>query len=360
MQLDEELAENFNDGISAKGRIFPASTCLGDMRKVSSSQPAGFVEIIPDCWVVNLKLEDRKNYAVAFMMPPAPKSLDLPLLPLFMAVSALFCTLISIVVANFALRHVARLRDASTQFAKDIDSPPLPESGPIDIRETYAAFNAMQRRIRSMFKERSEMLAAVSHDLQTPLTRLRLRVETMPAGAVQEKILADLDSMERLVAEGLQLAMAHEANEDWVRTDLQSLLVSAVENAKDCGKDVTLGDTQRVFLRLKPDALLRCLQNLIDNAVFYGGDAIVSNRIDVDTVIVQVDDSGPGIPCDQIEAMFTPFTRGEASRSRNTGGTGIGLSIARAQAEAIGAKVTLTNREKGGLSAVIIIPVSAA
>ena len=354
--LAGELNSQLNDGNSAFGRIFPAEACIGDISLIRATQAAGFIPVVPECWVVSLTLADTSNFILAMPLPTVSEPFTSPMRPFFLLVAIFICSLISLAVAHLTLRFMGRLREAASQFAMEIDTPSLPEGGPADVRATYAAFNSMQKRIRAMIHERTEMLASVSHDLKTPLTRLRLRTEALSESPEQHKILADLDRMEQLVHEGLLLASSHESNESWASVDLESLLASLVDDERDAGRNVTLGETCNAKVQVKTEALIRCLQNLIDNAVFYGGDATISSkRVEGSSLVISISDNGPGIPDAQIESMFLPFKRGDRGRARQTGGTGIGLTIARAQAATFGGTVALHNRRRGGLEARIAI-----
>ena len=334
----------------------PAEDCIGHYMVVLQNRAAGFVPIIPDCYLVAVTDIAGKRRVLGLPTPPVASKMPwMARLPfLLLAIAA--CVACSAIVAQLTLRFMKKLRDATRTFAMDMNADALPENGPIDVVETYRVFNAMQERVRILFAERTNMLAAISHDLQTPLARLRLRAEIHVANPIRSKLLSDISGMERLVQEGIQLAEAHVAIEDWTDVDIGSTLLAVADDAQDAGHAVTLGAIEPWRLSVRPDALLRCLQNLIDNAVQYGGSCHITCSSTADFVEIKLRDEGPGLSPSDLERMFLPFTRGEISRSRREGGTGIGLTIARAQAGTFGASVTLANAADQGLIATIQIP----
>ena len=258
-------------------------------------------------------------------------------------------------VARIALKPLRELGRAATNLGDNIDSAPLPESGPTEVREAAVAFNAMQARIRHDVRERTSMLAAITHDLQTPVTRLRLRLEKVDNQELREKLIADLAVMSETIRDGLDLAQSLESREPDVRIDLDSVLASVCNDATDAGNDVRIEGQTHAFIVGSPWALRRCITNLVDNAIKYGTRASISAEANAGRVVVRVLDDGPGMPEDQLDAVLDPFVRLEASRSRETGGTGIGLTIARNIAQRFGGTVTLKNRAEGGLEASLVL-----
>jgi signal transduction histidine kinase len=232
-------------------------------------------------------------------------------------------------------------------------------SGPTEVRRAADAFNAMQRRLQQHVRERTNMLAAITHDLQTPLTRLRLRLEKVDDEPLREKLVGDLSAMKALVDEGLELARSAETSEPRVMLDLDSVLESLVEDAADAGGDASFEQGCQAVMQLRPLATSRLFSNLIDNALKYGGSATVSATSEGGAVSVRVRDRGPGLPEDMLEKVFDPFVRVDDSRSRQTGGAGLGLTIARTLAEKNGATLTLRNHPEGGLEAVVHWPAPA-
>ncbi|SBV99168.1 Histidine kinase [uncultured Alphaproteobacteria bacterium] len=249
------------------------------------------------------------------------------------------------------------LAAAARRMAREVDAPDLAETGPAEVKDAIAAFNHMRSEVRRLLENRTLMLAAISHDLRTPITLLRLRVEALEPSEEREKMLGSLDDMERMIAATLSFARQDAADEPRVALDLNALVEAMVEDMRDLGRDVAYaGPDAPVCLSCRTQALKRAIGNLIDNAVNYGGSAHVALTVEIGRVNVTVSDRGPGLPSAQLEAVFQPFYRGDASRSRATGGSGLGLSITREIASAHGGTVTLANRPGGGLVATLTLP----
>ena len=222
----------------------------------------------------------------------------------------------------------------------------------------------MQQRIAGYTAERVEILAAISHDLQTPITRMRLRADLMADEALRDKFRQDLDAMHALVREGVTYARTlHGTSEPTARLDTDALLASIVGDYEDAGESVTLDGAAGAPIVAPPQALKRILVNLIDNALAFGGAAEIQVRRDdaqdpAPRLTIAVLDRGPGIPEDQLGEVFKPFHRLETSRNRETGGTGLGLAIAQQLATAMGGHLSLHNRPGGGLEARLSLPAS--
>ena len=248
------------------------------------------------------------------------------------------------------------LAEAARNLGRDLNREPLAETGPREVRAAAQAFNAMQLRLRQNMAERTQMLAAITHDLQTPLTRLRLRLEKVKDEALRDQLIGDLTATQALIREGLDLARSADRDEPTVTLDLDSLLESIIEDEASAGRDVTFVQRCGRDVAVQTQALKRCLLNLIDNAVVYGNKAEVSAAPEGQNIVIRIRDQGPGIPPDQLEAVFEPLVRLEGSRSRETGGSGLGLSIARRLAEKNGGTLVLTNHPYGGCEAVLTLP----
>jgi len=261
-----------------------------------------------------------------------------------------------LVIARRMARPMAQLADAADRFGLGYSQSPLPENGPREVRRTIRAFNQMQERLHKHITDRSQMLAAVSHDLRTPITTLSLRAEYIEDPEMRDKTLATLAEMEAILTATLGLARDEAADEKARATDLAALLQSVVDDHADIGGNARYEGPERLIFTCRPVALKRALNNLIDNALKYG-DAVVArlaaNRTGAE---IQIDDQGLGIPDEQLEAVFTPFFRLEVSRSRETGGTGLGLAVARTVILAHGGELSLSNRPEGGLRALIRLP----
>jgi len=252
---------------------------------------------------------------------------------------------------------LAMLASAATQLGRNVDAPPLPISGSVEMRDAAAAFNDMQARLKRLIDNRTLMLAAISHDLRTQLTLLRLRSETVEAADNRERLLATIHEMEEMLTATLTFARDDTASEQRRRLDIGALLTSIVDDMADAGMPVSTGGIANgVELDGKPIALRRAATNLVHNAVKYGGSARVSLAADAGMVRICVDDKGPGIPEDELAKVLQPFYRVEVSRNRETGGIGLGLAIASAIAEAHGGTLVLSNRTGRGLRAQLVLP----
>ncbi|TWI45494.1 signal transduction histidine kinase [Pseudoduganella flava] len=259
-------------------------------------------------------------------------------------------------ITRMTVQPLKHLAQAAKDLGNDINKPPLELTGAAEIRQASAAFNAMQARIRQYIAQRTEMLAAITHDLQTPLTRMRLRLEKVGDQDLQQKLIGDLSAMQQMIREGLDLARSMDTNGAMQKLDLDSLLDSVCADALDAGQAVELKGHAGMALLGRPLDVRRCLVNLIDNAVKYGQKAHVTVERLAGAARIRIRDEGPGIPQDQLARVFEPFYRLESSRSRASGGTGLGLTIARNIAEQHGATLSLANGEGGGLEAVLTLP----
>jgi signal transduction histidine kinase len=262
----------------------------------------------------------------------------------------------TLVAVRWIVQPLHELRRAADDLGKDIHRPPLPEKGPIEVAQTSRAFNTMQRRIERFVEDRSRILAAVSHDLKTPLTRIRLRADLLDDEELGGKIRRDLDDMQSMVEATLDFMRGTDSREQTRPIDLTALLESLCDDAAESGGQARLrGRVERPYLG-RPLALKRCIGNLLDNALRYGGEADVEARDGEAEVTVSIADPGPGIPPDLIDRVFEPFFRLEGSRGRDSGGTGLGLGIARNIARAHGGDLVLKNRPGAGLIAELTLP----
>ncbi len=276
----------------------------------------------------------------------------------------LLVTLLVALVAMWAVTQVTepltRLTRAGRELARDIASAqPLPETGSREVRALASGFNAMQRAVQAQLRERTHILAAISHDLKTPLTRLKLRLTGLPEyDAGRARMEDDLDMMDGLINEGLEYARSAQLREPRMTLDLAALLESLVEQAADLGQDCRLETPAHpVRVWAAPRALARGVQNLLDNALRYGGNAEVSlHQGDEDGVEVRIADRGPGLPQADLERVFEPFVRSENSRGRDSGGTGLGLAIARNIVVSLNGRTWLSSRAGGGLIAHLWLP----
>jgi signal transduction histidine kinase len=294
----------------------------------------------------------------SYLSPQAgavPRRLALTLLILLGTVIAL-----SLVAVRWVTGPLSQLATAAEKLGEDIDRPPLPETGPSEAQRAARAFNTMQRRLSRFIADRTRIFTAMSHDLKTPITRLRLRAEMLDDEALRAKFTKDLEEMEAMVTQTLDFMRDASTQEPVQRVDVTALLESLQTDYQDTGGKVEIAGSATQPYRGRPLALRRCLGNLIDNAIRYGGRATIRVEDAAERLSIRVLDEGPGIPEDQLEQAFEPFFRAEASRSRDTGGTGLGLGIARNIARAHGGDLVLHNRAEGGLEAILSLPRTGA
>jgi len=265
-------------------------------------------------------------------------------------------TSLSLIAVRWVVQPLHGLRRAADALGKDIRRPPIPETGPFEVAQTSRAFNIMQRRIKRYVEDRARILAAVSHDLKTPLTRIRLRADLLEDEELGNKIRSDLDDMQAMVDATLDFMQGTESREKTHPLDLMALLESMRDDASEAGDRVRLQGYIAIPYPGKPIALKRCIGNLVQNAVRYGGEAEIDVRDSDEMVTVTISDHGPGIGEEDMEKVFEPFFRLESSRGRHSGGTGLGLGIARNIARAHGGDLVLENRPEGGLIAVLTMP----
>lgn len=272
----------------------------------------------------------------------------------------LVVTLLMLILAvRQTTRPVSLLAREVARFGDGLDAKALPLRGPRELRELSAAFNTMQGRIRGLMDERTRMLAAIAHDLRTYLTRLTLRAEFIADDAQRAKAGADLTEMSQLLDDTLLFARQDAGRGDGARSiDVRHELEALVALRREMGQMVTMAPDAGGVAWGSPLAVRRMIDNLVDNAARYGGGATVDARPTGDRLEIQVLDDGPGLPEGVLETITAPFERGEASRNRQTGGAGLGLSIVQALAKGQGGRLILANRPEGGLAATISLPSS--
>ncbi len=275
----------------------------------------------------------------------------------YLAALIVSIALISLLAVRLVTRPLNRLSDAAEQLGRDIHSPPLDETGPSEVHRAATAFNTMQRRLRRYIEDRGKLLAAVSHDLKTPITRLRLRAEILEDSDLKTRMTRDLDEMEQMVNASLDFMRGSESSEATVPVDVPALLESLQDDWHEQGAEMEIASSEGILpYPGRPLALKRCLGNLVENAIRYGNRAKVRLRQTESELVIIVADDGAGVPEEELEKLFKPFFRREGSRSRATGGTGLGLGIARNIARGHGGEVVLRNGRKRGLEAVVTLP----
>lgn len=309
-------------------------------------------------FIAAVRLENDGQWLVARVRQRRDAS-DL-IWPLLMQTLSIYVVLVGALA--FILRRItrplAKLTERTERFAKtrDVDGQMAPQ-GPDDVRRLIAAHNAMENNISALLDEKDVMLGAIGHDLKTPLAALRVRVESVEDETERGRMAETIEDITRSLDDILSLARVGRASDPAERSELSALIASVVEEYEDMGAPVRLGETSRTVAELRQTWLRRALRNLIDNAIRYGGEATVSLRSDGGEAVIAVDDSGPGISEDAMADMMNPFTRGDPSRNKGTGGAGLGLALARAIAEQHGGTLRLANRSEGGLRAEFRLPV---
>lgn len=287
---------------------------------------------------------------------PGPPPRDPTRLWLILAIQFAALTGAAWIGAHMLARPVRDLADAASRLGENIDEPPMEETGPAEARRAAQVFNRMQERIRSQLEARSRFLAAVSHDLRTPLTRMKLRVEQLDAATPgRDKLQDDIAEMASMLDATLNYLRGESQSEAWQWFDVQALAESIAEDARENGDEVTVSGNASP-LRAQPSALRRCLGNLVENAVRYGGKAEIALTETAASLVIEIRDHGPGIPENRMAQVFEPFVRLEESRNRNSGGVGLGLAIAREAARRHGGDLTLRNAPDGGLVARLALP----
>ena len=293
------------------------------------------------------------------MVTPRPN----PWLPLRLAGSTLLIYFLLLgAIVLIALRLGRPLRDltaAAKSFEGRGEAPQVTPRGPADVRRAILAFNAMSARVGAMLDEKDRMLGAIGHDMRTPLASLRIRAENMEPAAEREKMIATIEEMAAMLEETLALARAGRATEPVRPVDLHALADAVVEELLALGQKVEMAAGERHVLAVQPNLLRRALRNLIENGVRHGGGATVAVRARDGAIAIEVSDNGPGIPEAELGNVQEPFVRLEGSRNRETGGSGLGLTLARSAAQAHGGSLELANRPEGGLVARILLPVRA-
>jgi signal transduction histidine kinase len=308
-----------------------------------------FYFLLPDPFaiVVQVRLEDGTYAVFDVNVPQEPLSRLEDLMPLLLLL-LLLCFVLAGFLVRMTTRSLDRLARGAAAIAQDPEAaPPLPEHGPSEVARVIAEFNRMQDRVRRYVAERGRLLSAISHDLKTPITRLRLRAEMLPDAEMRAKMLRDLHEMQNMVEVTLDFFSRVEKNPERPPVDVAALIDSVCEDRREAGQAVRVQGAPLAPYRADPLALRRCLENLVENAVRYGSCADIEIRDSPAELRIAIRDRGPGIPSSEIERVFEPFYRLDDSRNMASGGTGLGLSIARNIARWHGGDVRLSNGAPG-------------
>jgi signal transduction histidine kinase len=265
----------------------------------------------------------------------------------------------ALLVARRLSRPLNDLTQAASRVGAAADPQEVVVRGPSDVRQTLEAFNAMSRRVSQLLREKDVMLGALGHDLRTPLASLRIRLETMEPESERQKAVRTVEETAQLLEDILELARQGRSSEPVQAMDVAILVEDLVEDYAETGAPVSLSEKRKAPVALRPVLFRRLLRNLIDNAVAYGKTARLSVSASGGSAFIRVEDDGPGMSPDALSSATRPFVRGEDSRSRRTGGSGLGLALADAIAKAHGGALLLENRKEGGLAAIVRVPLAS-
>ncbi|SEQ50496.1 signal transduction histidine kinase [Amphritea atlantica] len=340
--------------------VFNNQTLLLDLPPRWSQQSLIYDPQSPPILVAQIGMEEGEWLYLAALLPKPDLLIKTDYLPAdrlyFLGLLLVILLLLGGMIVRWLTRPLDKLVQAAEQLGREIDVPPLKVQGPLEIQATAQAFNRMQERITRFIDDRQRLFSAISHDLKTPITRLRLRAEMLDKEHDRETFGRNLEELDRMVSGALECARGTDLHEEVRPTDIMALLGALQDDAAVQGRNVNVvGDVGPVFWG-RPIALKRCLGNLIDNAIFYGQQAEVFVLNSPDLLTLRICDRGAGIPEEMIDQVFEPYFRGESSRNRYTGGSGLGLGIARNIVHAHGGELELHNREGGGLEVLIRLP----
>jgi signal transduction histidine kinase len=325
--------------------------------RIQTYEPADWTEPSADAhYALLIELPDS-----SWLMFSAPsRSWGLDETPRYLIV-ILLVLISTALVALIATRRLAtplqRFAEGARRFGIDFRAPPIEPLGPQEIRQAILAFNAMQAQLQHFIRDRTQMLAAISHDLRAPLTRMRLRGEFIEDAEQQQRLFRDVDEMQAMINSALEFFRDDARLEPATQFDLAELLQTLRDDYRDQGVEIAFSGPQRLVYFGRPLGLKRVMTNLLDNAIKYASEPAIELMPDAGEVRINVLDRGPGIPQASLEQVFVPFFRLEGSRNKSTGGVGLGLSAARAIVLEHGGELKLRNRSKGGLAALVVLPV---
>ncbi len=309
----------------------------------------------PDWFTASVALADGRWLNVAVGPPPGAPAWGAAFVAVFL-LSALCIAAVAVLTGRRLAKPMRGLAAAAGRLGQGEAVDDLPEAGPVETRETVRAFNLMRARLDRYVRDRTAMLAAVSHDLRNPITSLRLHAEFVEDAETKAKILAALDEMQRMTGDALAFIREDARREETRTVDLHALIDSVAADLAELGHDLAVAHSGRVLAACRPAALRRAVRNLLENAVAYGSRARVRIERDDEEIHIVIEDEGPGIPEAELARVFEPFVRLETSRSRDTGGSGLGLAIARGIVRGHGGDILLENRAEGGLRATVALP----
>lgn len=309
----------------------------------------------PHIALISMRLPDASWINVSLFAATRPRTTGHGTL-VSTSLMALGVVLLSFLIARWLTRPIRTMAIAVSSLSPGTATATVPVTGPREVRDLAAAFNDMQRRIHDLVERRTQSLAAVSHDLRTPLTRLRFRIEDLSDATLRQSIASDIGEMETMIEATLSYLRGEETSEASRSIDLVAVLETIVDDARDAGHNCRLRAPAHLVIDGRLIGLKRAFSNLVGNAVRFGTEVTVSVVTAGEHIDVTVEDDGPGIPNDKLQAVLEPFVRLEDSRNRDTGGVGLGLTIAKANIEANNGTLTLTNRTDGGLHVLVRLP----
>ncbi|MGQ3215365.1 MAG: ATP-binding protein [Shinella sp.] len=329
-----------------------------DVDLVENEHPRAFglagLENTPGVLHISVQLADGRWLSGVSTLQPPTRRLWRWLIP--MGASGIFVLIVTTVVVHWITRPLSKLSAAAERIGRGEEVQGMRGEGPFEVRETMAAFDSMQQRLTQFVRDRTQMLAAISHDLRTPLTSLRLRVEMVDDDALRAAMVRTIDEMRQMVEATLGFARDDADTEEVRSVDLVALLEAIVDDLASTGYEIPVRGPEQLPVRCHPLRLKRAITNLLENALHYGGGAEIAVDLREHGVVILIDDTGPGIADSELETVFEPFVRLDNSRSAETGGVGLGLATARSIVKSHGGHLTLHNRSGGGLRAQIYLP----
>lgn len=356
--LKEELGEGFPLKVGVTAALRRGGPGFGMMHgfdKGGGPPITGRRPFAMFSFVVQTQLHDGTAITLDARRPQDTQNWPLRMLISLVVLLAVVCG-VTMLATRWVTRPLKTLASAAEELGNDLKRPPLDEGGPLEVRRAARAFNAMQAKLAALISDRTRIFSAMSHDLKTPITRLRLRTEMLDDPVLREKFAQDLKEMEDMVGAALDFMRGLDSSEPAQAVDVTALIESIAADAREVGGTVDITGAAAAPFKGHAQALKRCLTNLVDNAVKYGTRATIVVEDGATVLRICVRDAGPGLADAELERVFEPFYRVEASRNRATGGSGLGLTIARNIARAHGGDVVVKNRPGGGLEAVLTLP----
>ncbi len=335
----------------SKLKVHKNDTLLTDLPKKWSGRLL-MEPLSPPVVVVQIALSEKEWLYIATLLPVPEFMAPRPFISarelLYLAIMLAGVTVIAFFIIRQQTRPLRALQKAAEQLGEDISHPPIQELGSSEMRAAASAFNRMQQQIQGYICERENLFTAMSHDLKTPITRLRLRAEMIKEEKHRDRLIKDLTEIEQMVHSALAAIKDNDSQEPLARFQLNELLESIKEDMAQTQGEMQL-NCSSIPLFCRPQTLKRALSNLIENAIFYGIKCDVEVAEKQQAIVIKIRDFGPGIANEQMEHVFNPFVRLEGSRNRNTGGSGLGMGIARNSIRSLGGDITLENHKVKGL-----------